>query len=174
MKKVNASRLLAWAMILAIPVWLGSCKKGDDPVSPTTSAVVGSWKISGYKIDPAADVLQTGQTNNDLLAVYKQLPIGADIVDCLTTSTFTFSTDSKVSKTASSKCTLTTDISPIKDNSTWKMDGSKLTITNGTNVATYDAVVSGSSLKISYPKSEDFDGDGKSENYTYTLELTKV
>ena len=174
MKKANTSRLLAWAMVLAIPMWFGSCKKGDDPVSPTTSAIEGSWKISGYKIDPAVDLLATGQTSNDLLAMYKQLPIGNDIVDCLTSTVITFNSSGKVTGKGGDKCNKTTDISPVDDNSSWKLDGTKLTLTSGTEVSTYDTSISGSTLKMSSKQSQDIDGDGKEESYTYTLELTKV
>ncbi|WP_420148281.1 lipocalin family protein [Spirosoma sp.] len=161
-------------MVLTIPVWFGSCKNDDDPGTPTTPAIEGSWKVSGYKIDPAVDRFETGQKSNDLLAAYKQaLPNGTNIVDCFTSKVLTLSNDGKLTTTAGSKCTVQTDIFPIANNSTWKADGNKVTVTNGNNVTTYDTSISGNNLKMSYPASQDFDGDGKQETYTYTIELTK-
>lgn len=175
MKNSHLARLFAYALVMVLPFWFGSCKKGgDDAVTPSTSSIQGSWKISGYKIDPAVDFTGTGQKSNDLLAVFKQLPNGSDIVDCLTSTVITFNSNGKVTGTAGPKCTAATDMSPVDDNSTWKLDGNKLTLTSGTDVTTYTTAVSGSSLKLSGQESEDYDGDGKPETYTYTLELTKV
>ncbi|GAB4028205.1 lipocalin family protein [Spirosoma gilvum] len=175
MKHTNATRLMAWALVVALPMWFGSCKKGsDDAVTPSTSAIEGSWRISGYKIDPAID-LGNGQKTNDLLSIYKLYPGGSDVVDCLTTTIVTFNSGGKITGKAGPKCSTTTDdMNPIEDNSTWKLDGNKLTITSGTDVTTYDSSVSGSTLKLSSQEKEDLDGDGKDETYTYTMELTKV
>ncbi|UFH55775.1 lipocalin family protein [Spirosoma sp. KNUC1025] len=173
MKKINAARLFAWVMVLAIPLWLGSCKNDGNNVTPSSS-IEGSWKISGFKINPAVDLLQTGQSTTDLFVAYKQLPIGNDIVDCLTSSVITFNSGGKISGTTGSKCSATTNANPIDDNSTWKLDGTKLTITSGTEATTYDTVISGNSLKLTFLAAEDYDGDGKNETYTRTLELTKA
>lgn len=167
---------MAWAMILAIPVWFGSCKKGsDDAVTPTTSAVQGSWRISGLKINPGIDFSGNGQKSNDLLALYRLIPNGNDIVDCLTGTTIIFNANGKVTGTPGAKCsTATDDINPVEDNSTWKLDGNKLTLTSGSDVTVYDMVISGSTMKLSTSEQEDYDGDGKNETYTTTLEMTKV
>ncbi len=177
MKNKNLVHLLAWALVVAMPLWFGSCKKGsDDAVTPTTSSVQGSWKISGYKIDPGVDFLGTGQKSTDLLAFYKSLPngIGADLVDCLTSTIIIFNANGKVTGTPGAKCSTSTDVNPVDDNSTWKLEGTKLTLTSGSDVTVYDTVSSGNTLKLSGPEKEDFDGDGKDETYTVTLELTKV
>ncbi|MFD2932924.1 lipocalin-like domain-containing protein [Spirosoma flavum] len=177
MENRNISRLIAWVLVAAMPLWFGSCKKGsDDTVTPTTSSVQGSWKISGYKIDPGVDFSGTGQKSNDLLAYFKSLPngIGNDIADCLTSTTITFNANGKITGTPGAKCTASTDMNPVEDNSTWKLDGNKLTITSGSDVSTYDTVISGNTLKMSENQLEDYDGDGKEETYTVTLELTKV
>ncbi|AKD54396.1 lipocalin-like domain-containing protein [Spirosoma radiotolerans] len=177
MKTMNVARIMAWALVVAMPLWFGSCKKGsDDAVTPTTSSVQGSWKISGYKIDPGVDFMGNGQKSNDLLAYLRSLPggIGNDAVECLTTSVITFNANGKVSGTAGSKCSTTTDMNPVEENSSWKLDGNKLTLTSGTDVTVYDTVISGNTLKLSGKEMEDYDGDGKEEAYTVTLELTKV
>jgi hypothetical protein len=177
MKHKNSVRLMAWAMILAMPVWFGSCKKGsDDAVTPTTSSVQGSWRISGYTFNPGVDFLGTGQKSTDLLAYLRSLPngLGNDLADCLTGTTIIFNASGKVTGTPGAKCSTSTDINPVEDNSTWKLDGNKLTLTSGSDVTTYDTVISGNTLKLSGQDMEDYDGDGKEEAYTITLVLTKV
>jgi hypothetical protein len=175
MKNLHAVRLVAYALVMALPLWFGSCKKGgDDAITPSTSSIEGNWKISGYKIDPAVDFTGTGQKSNDLFALFKQLPNGNDIIDCLTSTVITFNNNGKVTGKAGTKCTASTDMNPVDDNSTWKLDGNKLTLTSGTDVTTYNTAISGNTLKLSGQESEDFDGDGKAETYTFTLELTKA
>lgn len=177
MKTITIGRLLAWALVVAMPLWFGSCKKGGDSVvTPSTSSVQGSWKISGYKIDPGVDFAGNGQKSNDLLAYLRSLPngIGNDLVDCLTSTVTTFNANGKITGTPGAKCTTSSDMNPIDDNSTWKVDGNKLTITSPDEVSTYDIVQSGNTLKLSGKQLEDYDGDGKEETYTVTLEMTKV
>ena len=165
---------MAWALVMVMPLWFGSCKKGsDDAVTPSTPAVQGSWKISGYKINPGIDPFQTGTKQTDFLAFLKDF-IGADVVECMTTSVITFESNGKISGKEGSKCTPSTDMNPVGDKSTWKLDGNKLTITDGTDVTVYDTVMSGNTLKLSSNEMADFDGDGKEEAYAVTLELTKV
>lgn len=63
----------------------------------------------------------------------------------------------------------------VDPNATWKLDGSKLTITDSTGPDVYDTVLSGNTLKMSQTDSStDYDGDGKKDTVTITLELTKV
>ncbi len=174
---MNVAHLLAWALVVVMPLWFGSCKKGgDDAVTPSMSSIEGNWKISGYKIDPGVDFLGTGQKNTDLLAFYRSLPngLGNDVVDCLTSTIITFNAGGKITGKAGAKCTASTDMNPVEDNSTWKLDGNKLTITSGTEVTTYDTTISGNTLKLSGKELEDFDGDGKDETYTITLEMTRA
>jgi len=176
-KTTNVARIMAWVLVVAMPLWFGSCKKGsDDAVTPTTSSVQGSWKISGYTISPGVDFLGNGQKSNDMLAYLRSLPggIGNDAVECLTSTVITFNANGKVSGTEGSKCSASTDMNPVEENSSWKLDGTKLTLTSGSDVTVYDTVISGNILKLSGPEMEDFDGDGKDEAYIVTLELTKV
>ncbi|GAB3643076.1 lipocalin-like domain-containing protein [Spirosoma arcticum] len=173
MKKLISARSLAYALVVVMPFWFSSCKKGDSDVV-TPNSIEGDWRISGYKIDPGIDLLGTGQKNTDLLALFRSLPNGNDIADCLATTVITFNAGGKVTGKAGSECTTSTDMNPVDDNSTWKLDGTKLTLTSGTDVTTYDTVLSGNTLKMSTQEMEDFDGDGKKENYTITLELTKA
>ena len=177
MKTMNVARIMAWALVIAMPLWFGSCKKGsDDAVTPTTSSIQGSWKISGYKIDPGVDFMGNGQKSNDVLAYLRSLPngLGNDAVDCLTSTIITFNANGKVTGTSGPKCSTSTDLNPVDDNASWKLDGNKLTLTSGSDVTVYDTVISGNTLKLSGQEMEDFDGDGKDEAYTVTLEMTKV
>ncbi len=177
MKNGYSFRLVIWELviIMSLTLLLGRCKKGnDDVVTPIASSVQGSWKISGYKIDPAVDFTGTGQKSNDLLTIFKALPNGNDLVDCLTSTVITFNSGGTITQKTGAKCNAATDMSPVEDNSTWKLDGSKLTITSGADVSVFDTVISGNTLKMSEKQLADFDGDGKEETYMVTLELTKV
>lgn len=176
-KTRNVARITAWALVVAMPLWFGSCKKGgDDPITPTTSSIEGSWKITGYTINPGVDFYGTGQKSNDVLAYLRSLPggIGNDAVECLTSTVVIFNANGKVTGTSGPKCSASTNMNPVEENSSWKLDGTKLTLTSGTDVTVYDTAINGNTLKLSGQEMEDFDGDGKDEAYTVTLEMTKV
>jgi len=176
MKRSYFSRSIAWVFIAVMPFWFGSCSKKDDAVAPSSSSIEGNWRISGYKVDPAVTNPLTGQKISDLLDFYRNLPngIGNDIVECLTTTVVTFNSNGKITGKAGNKCDTSDDMNPIEENSSWRLDGNKLTITSGSDVTTYDVVVSGNTLKMSAKETDDLDGDGKDETYTMTLEMTKV
>ncbi|MGF7216339.1 hypothetical protein GGR92_002504 [Spirosoma lacussanchae] len=173
MKNVLTARLLAWALMLAIPFWFGSCKKdSDDAVTP--NAIEGTWRISGLKISPGADLLGTGQKVTDLIAYLNALPngLGADIVTCLTTTTITFNSNGRITSKDGQKCTSATgDLAEIEDNSTWKLEGTKLTLTDNSGSEVYDVAQSGNTLKLSTSAQEDY-GDGL-KTYTTTIEMTR-
>lgn len=175
MKQLISPRLLAYALMTALPLWFGSCKKdGTDTVTPTNSTIQGTWKVSAYKIEPGVDLLQTGQKSNDLLAILRGLPnnLGADLVSCLTETKVTFNANGQVTSVPGAKCTASTDdFNPVSDKSTWKLDGNKLTITNSTGSEVYDVVINGSTLKMSQTGLDDY-GEG-SKTYTTTIELVK-
>jgi hypothetical protein len=174
MKKSNTAPFVAWTLLVSMLLWFGSCKKSDDAVTPSAASVQGDWKIVSYKIDPGVDFLGTGTKSNDLLTLYKAFPGGDDIIACLTTTIITFNSNGKIIGKSGPKCTASGDKGPIEDNSTWKLDGNKLTITTGTDVSIYDTTLSGNTLKLVTQEMEDFDGDGKKENYMITIELTKA
>ena len=178
---MNVRRLtqpIGWLLVAILPLWLANCSKNSstDPV-PTSSAVQGTWVVTGYTIDPGVDFLQTGKKSNDLLAALRDLPnnLGADILACLTTTKITFAGTGKVTSVPGPKCsTATIDTNPVEDNASWKLDGSKLTITDSSGSQTYDVATVGNTLQLSGQELDDFDGDGKSETYRVTLVLSKA
>lgn len=176
MKKLISTRLLAYLLMLVLPLWLGSCSKdSNDAVTPTSSAIQGTWRVSAYTIEPGIDLLQTGQKSNDLLSTLRSLPnnLGTDLVSCLTETKVTFNANGQITSVPGAKCTASTDnFNPVEDKSTWKLDGSKLTITDGSGAQVYDTVINGSTLKMSQTGPDDY-GEG-SKTYTTTIELVKT
>lgn len=54
MKTLMLTRLLIWAMVVAMPLWFSGCKKGnEDTVTPATSSasVEGNYKVTALKVD---------------------------------------------------------------------------------------------------------------------------
>lgn len=177
MHTLKTTRLLMWALIVTIPFWFGSCSKnGSDSVAPA-SVIEGTWVYTGVKINPAVDPFNTGKKTDDLLALYAQL-LGDDFLTCLTTTKVTFASGGKISGTPGAKCSTfsNSQVPEPETGGTWKYDGSKLTITSadGKDSEVYDAVVSGNTLKIvQVDSSSDWDGDGKNDTETITLELAR-
>jgi hypothetical protein len=168
MHKQNAFRSGAWFLVLVLPLWLGSCSKsGSDVVTP--AGVEGSWKISAYTINPGVDLFGTGQKSTNLFDVIS-IFLGAD---CLRDTRTTFNSNGKVTSTPGAKCTATaSDTSPIENNSTWKLDGTKLTINDGKESTVYDLALSGNTMKLSSTSQQNL-GDGL-KTYTIVLEFTRA
>ncbi|MCK8493308.1 lipocalin family protein [Spirosoma sp. RP8] len=170
MDMMKLGRLLTWALVVAMPLWFGSCKKeggGGDLVTP--NSVEGSWKISGIK-------LKQGTQTQDYLEVMKQY-VGEGVIDCLTDTKITFNSNSKITGVASPKCQTDNadDISPVSDTSTWKVTGNKLTITDGDgSTSTYDLTLNGGTMTWGIDAQEDLDGDGKNDNYTTIIEFKRA
>ena len=171
MKTVMLTRLLAWAMIVAMPLWFSSCKKGSDDatVTPVAAASVeGNYKLSALKADPKI------QGFEDLLPVYS-LIIGTT---CLSDITVSFksggvvTTDTPVScKTNSDDITQATG---IDSNSKWALAGTKLTITDSDKVATtYDVTFTGGNMQLKW-QVDDVDATGKSFKQGYTMDLRRL
>lgn len=165
---------MAWALVLAMPMYFGACKKdGGDSVTP--NSIEGTYVITGLTINPGIDPLGTGQKTTDLLSFFRSLPngLGNDAVTCITTSTITFNSNGKVTSKAGQKCDASA-VDPadnVPDNSTWKLEGSKLTLTSSTGAEVYDVVRNGNVMSLSQTGTEDY-GEG-SKQYTTTLQLTK-
>ncbi|GAB2566286.1 lipocalin-like domain-containing protein [Spirosoma areae] len=169
MKMMNVGRFLAWALVVAMPLWFGSCKKeggAADVIMP--NSIEGSWKISGMK-------LSEGNQTEDYLDLIKQYA-GADAVACLTDTKITFNSNGKVTGAQSPKCQSggADEYNPASNNATWKVNGTKLTLTDTDGVQTYDLVVNGSTMAWSIQEQDDIDGDGVKETYTTTIEFKRA
>ncbi|WP_338870680.1 lipocalin family protein [Spirosoma sp. SC4-14] len=167
---MKLGRLFTWALVIAMPLWFGSCKKesggSGDPVTP--NSIEGSWKISGMK-------LKQGNQTEDYLDLIKQY-VGEDAVACLTDSKITFNSNGKVTGVASPKCQSAgaDDFNPATDNSTWNVSGSKLTITDSDGAQVYDLAINGNSMTWSVNEQDDLDGDGVKETYTTMIEFKRA
>ncbi|KAA9349499.1 hypothetical protein F0P93_23725 [Larkinella humicola] len=164
-------------MLLALPLWFASCSKdkdgnGEPDVKP--SAVSGSWKISGMKVNPGFD-FGTGQKVTDLLAFFKEYG-GEEAVACLTDTKMTFNSNGTITGTPSPNCKSDDldDFNPATNNAKWSVDGNKLTITDSDGAQVYDLETSGSTMKWSITEKDDLDGDGKVDTYTMTIEFKKA
>ncbi|QIP16302.1 hypothetical protein G8759_28495 [Spirosoma aureum] len=171
---MNRYRLQRWfGCILGLSVigWLGSCRKDDGDVIKASS-IEGNWTISAYKVDPAVDLLGNGQKTADLFVYYGAF-LGDDVIKCVKQAKITFNAGGKITTTPIASCSTVRE-GPIEDGSTWTLTGPKLTITNSRTTKSYDAVVSGNTLKMSKAESDDFDGDGKLEPVVFILELIRL
>ncbi|WP_229310979.1 lipocalin-like domain-containing protein [Larkinella soli] len=165
-------------MLMALSVWFTGCKKdsdgdGDPDVKP--SAIEGSWKISGMKTSTPID-LGNGTKTSDLFVLFQAIPggEGTKMIACLTDIKIIFNGNGTVTGVDSPKCQSADvdDYNPAGNNSKWKVEGNKVTITDGDGTSTvYDAEFSGSTMKWSSPM-DDIDGDGKDD--TITIEFKKA
>ncbi|HEX9958906.1 MAG TPA: lipocalin family protein [Fibrella sp.] len=172
MNMTLSTRRLSWALLLTITFLFGACSKKNTDVTPNSAAIQGSWRLSAYTIDPAFDLLGKGTKTNDLLEFFKEFG-GQEFVDCFKAVTLTFTADGKINGTTTAQCT-NVGSSPIGGNATWVLTGSKLKITEGTDVTDYDVSLNGNTLKLSQTVEDDFDGDNKTETGTLSLVMTKV
>ena len=177
LNRVNFRYGWTLVMLLALPLWFASCSKdkdgnGEPDVKP--SAVSGSWKISGMKVNPGMD-LGTGEPITDLLGFLADNG-AADAVACLTDTKITFNNNGTITGTPSPNCQSEDldDLNPTEDNAKWSVNGNKLTITDSDGAQTYDLETSGNTMKWSMLQEDDLDGDGKNEQYTTTIEFKKA
>lgn len=166
---MNSGRLLAWALVVAMPLWFGSCKKenGGDPITP--NSIEGNWKISGINVTD-------GKKTNDVLELLKEQG-RADIVACLTDTKLVFASNGKITGTPSPFCKSdeADAYNPVSDSATWKVVGTKVTLTDSDgSTNTYDMTVNSSKMTWSIQKQEDLDEDGVEETVTVTLEFKRA
>ena len=167
MKNANLPKTLFWVICLVILLGSESCQKEEAKPIPS---VEGNWKITAYKIDPATDILGNGQKITDLLIYYRAF-LDEEAVKCLTKLNVTFNQSGKITVKPEDNCTLFN--SPLRDGSDWKLDGSKLTISDKKGSKTYESTVDLYTLKLAKVEKDDFDGDGKEEAVMFILELTR-
>ncbi|GAA4449879.1 hypothetical protein GCM10023189_09660 [Nibrella saemangeumensis] len=161
--------------MLVLSVAVVGCKKDNTEIDPTPSksSVEGTWKMTGMKVNPAID-LGTGQTFTDIMDLLKLIPEGEQAVACLKDTKITFQKSGKVTAAASPACQSDEDTGMgVEDNSSWKVQGDKIILTDSDGPSEYDLSVSGSTMKWSQVADEDWDGDGKNTRYTYTLEFRR-
>lgn len=182
MRTFTSGRFLTYALIIALPLWFGSCKKGDDNVTP--SSIEGTYKFVSVTSNPGID-LGTGKKETDLLIVYKAFigdlfgdqALANAVISCLKSTVVTFKAGGTITSPTGSGCDAASkngiDVQPFSGTSTWKVDGNKLTITDGADVTVYDVAKNGNTMKLSTMDKADYDGDGKEETYTNTIELAK-
>jgi hypothetical protein len=171
MKTLMTTRLLVWAMIVAMPLWFSSCKKGsDDTVTPATatSSVEGNYKVSALKVDPKV------QGFDDLLPLYT-LFLGTT---CLTDLTVSFKSNGTVTTDTPASCKSNSDditqATGIDGNSKWVLAGTKLTITDSDKTATtYDVTFTGGNMQLKWQE-DDVDDKGKAFKQGYTMELKRL
>ena len=167
-----STRRLSWVLLLLFPFLFSECGKKSTDVVPTSAALQGSWRLTAYTIDPAYDLLGDGKKTNDLLAALGSFA-GQQFVTCFKAVTLTFNANGKVTSTTTPACT-NTNASPVDNGATWALTGSKLKITEGTDVNEFDVSISGNTLRLSQPDTDDYDNDGKKETVTLSLVLTKA
>ena len=170
MKTNTTVRLFVYALVMVMPFWLGSCKKdGSEPVTPSGSAIEGSWKITSMK-------MSDGKDTQDLLELIKSTPGGADVVACLTDIKITFTGNGKITGTTSPKCKSedAEDFNPAENNATYSVNGNKLTINGSDGPETYDLNLSGNTMQWSIVSEDDLNEDGVNEKYTVSIEFKKA
>lgn len=169
MKDLRLSRLFAWTLLIAIPVWFGSCSKDDNPVITDTPTVEGSYKISTLTIDPKA------------LGLYSDLIAGSKLffnnTTCLNDLTITFKTGGEATTDNPSACqTIPVPVSTftgIDATSKWSLSGNQLTVTksDGTKTA-YTVLSTGPTMKLQWQGALNYPTPSPTV-YTYTMELKK-
>ncbi|MFD1140493.1 lipocalin family protein [Larkinella insperata] len=177
LNRVNFRYGWTLVMLLALPLFFASCSKdkdgnGEPDVKP--SAVSGSWKISGMKVNPGMD-MGNGQVVTDLLDFLSEYG-DADAIACLTDTKITFNNNGTITGTPSPNCKSDDmdDLNPAENNAKWSVNGNKLTITDSDGAQTYDLETSGNTMKWSVLQEDDMDGDGKADKYTMTIEFKKA
>ncbi len=170
MKQALSVRRLAQALLLSLPLWVGACGKPTEPILPVSEAIKGTWRYTQYTIDPSFDFLGNGTKTNDLMVYYQNL-MGPQTRPCFTQTTLTFNADGNLTGAQPTPCTPSTN--PVAQKATWTVTDTKLTVKFSYAQRDYDVAIEGSTLRLSYPLYRDFDDNGKSEQATLSLSLTK-
>ncbi|QKZ14695.1 lipocalin family protein [Spirosoma sp. KUDC1026] len=171
MIRFTTTRLTLWVLLLTMPLFVSSCKKGNDDVTPAT--VEGNWKLTGLKFSPALDTGIFGEIGD-----YYQWLLDFGAGDCLNSLVFTFNSNGSTSLNNPPACQDATDdldnTVPIDDSSKWVLDGNKLTLTNGDGTTvTYDVTINGNTMTWSAPQEYE-KLDGSKATTTATMTLTRV
>ncbi|AKD54395.1 lipocalin family protein [Spirosoma radiotolerans] len=169
MKDLRLSRLFAWTLLIALPLWFGSCSKDDNPTIVDTPTVEGNYKISTLTIDPKA------------LGLYSDLIAGSKLffnnTTCLNDITITFKTGGDATTDNPMSCqSIPVPVSTftgIDATSKWSLSGNQLTVTKGDGTKTaYTVLGTGAILKLQWQGTLNYPTPS-STMYTYTMELKK-
>ena len=171
MKNLISARPLAYALLVAMPLWFGSCKKnGNESVTPvvTTASIEGNWKITTMKLNPAVD-FGFGKID-DLIAFLKAIDAGAGA--CLNDVTVTFNKNGTTTQNNPASCKSSEEVTEVigsNNGGKWKQDGNKLTLTetDGTT-STFDIVLDANTMQWSQI-TELEDQNGKPLKTTVTI-----
>jgi hypothetical protein len=160
---LNTSRILTWAILLALPLWFSNCSKTSSDPAPAAT-IAGSYKITSYKVSPAV----SGAT--DILALYAAL-IGTT---CLTDLTMTFKADGTITQDNPKSCS-SANVTLVEGKWT-SSSNTQMTIIDSQGVKTsYTIALTSTSLTIiEQTKDDPFTGKPGTVTYTITLELKRV
>lgn len=172
MKSTQTTRTLRWVLFVGLPLLTSQCKKSNDPVA-TSGGVQGSWRITTYTISPGVTSDLSGKTYTNFFDLLNELPpaLANKAITCLTNSTTTFNANNTLTGTWGANCGLDVD-TPFEDNSTWKQEGSKLTVTATGTPEVYEVKVDGNTMTLTQTELQDF-GEGD-KMYTITLVFIRV
>lgn len=168
MKNLRLSRLFAWTVLLALPLWFGSCKKDDNPTVDNTTTIEGSYKISALTISPAV------LTITDLLAGSK---LFFSNTTCLNDITITFKTGGDATTDNPGSCSSipvpVSTFTGIDASSKWALSSNQLTVTKGDGTKTvYTVLGTGATLKLQWQGGLNYPTPN-SNVYTYNMDLKK-
>lgn len=155
-------RVSSLLVLTFVFVSLISCKKDSDEPTPSEIGLEGSWQITAITVTPP----QSGIT--DFLAFYN----GFAGNQCLSTIKFTFKVGGKIETTIpagceSAKAAAETQLG-LNDNTTWKVNGDKLTLTS-TTTNEYTIKVDGSTMNLTNTTV-----DSNGTTYTYLFVFKRV
>lgn len=169
MKDLRLSRLFAWTLLVAIPLWFGSCSKDDNPTITDAPTVEGSYKINTLTIDPKA------------LGLYSDLIAGSKLffnnTTCLNDITITFKTGGDATTDNPTSCqSIPVPVSTftgIDATSKWSLSGNQLTVTKSDGTKTvYTVLSTGATMKLQWQGTLNYPTPSTTV-YTYTMDLKK-
>lgn len=169
MKDLRLSRLFAWTLLIALPLWFGSCSKDDNPTVVDTPTVEGSYKITSLSVDPKALGVY-----NDLIAASKLLFANTT---CLNDLTITFKTGGDATTDSPTSCNSipvpVSTFTGIDATSKWSLSGNQLTVTKGDGTKTaYTVLSTGATMKLQWQGTLNYPVPSTTV-YTYTMDLKK-
>ncbi len=155
----QAMRLTALVTLLVFSLASYQCGSKDDPSpSGNNSAVVGTWKFTGFAARDAKGVVE--DVTSETLAFFP----------CFSAIRLIFNADGNLTASGGQACAAAGEIVDTSGTSKWSTNGTKLTITDPDGTKNeFDYEVSGSTLKLTAP-----DDPAKPTAEASILTLTKA